>query len=317
MSGASNCAPLKPANGILGENYDVYGANRTIPRSMTAFTVIAWYNCILILILIFFVFKRYSGLYFWSLLITTLAVVPYTTGKCLKMSPELYTSNLLLGSWIKQNTSDDGYLIESLVTIGWVTMIPGQSLVLYSRLHLITQNENLLRFILWLIIVDAVLLIPTSVVLSWTASFGHLQTSLIGYTIFEKIQMSVFTAQELIISATYLWEIRKIFNVILKGKTKNILWQVVAFNVFIICLDTTLLTIEFFNLYMVRKLKGTSNFMFSLFPHQATFTNPSGSSGGSLPVKDKHDMKDFRQSLYCNVSEEEEIRMLTIPSLFR
>ena len=76
----ANCS-LTGGNGISGGNFDVYGANRTIPRSMTAFTAIAWYNALEILVLVFFVFKKYNGLYFWSLLITTLSVVPYATGK--------------------------------------------------------------------------------------------------------------------------------------------------------------------------------------------------------------------------------------------
>jgi hypothetical protein len=72
---------MDDSNGISGGNFDVYGANRTIPRAMTAFTAIAWYNSIEILVLIFFVFKRYSGLYFWSLLINAVSIVPYATGK--------------------------------------------------------------------------------------------------------------------------------------------------------------------------------------------------------------------------------------------
>jgi len=68
-------------NGISGGNFDVYGAHRTISRAMTAFTVIAWYNSIEILVLIFFVFKRYAGLYFWSLLMNAVSIVPYATGK--------------------------------------------------------------------------------------------------------------------------------------------------------------------------------------------------------------------------------------------
>jgi hypothetical protein len=252
MSGTSSCSLGTPSNGVLGGNFDVYGANRTIPRSMTAFTAIAWYNCIVILIFIFVVFKRYSGLYFWSLLITTLAVLPYSTGSLSLWVRHLPPADAFLGSWLKQNSPKDSYLIETLVTVGWVAMIPGQSLVLYSRLHLITQNRRLLRFILWLIIVDSVCLIPTSVILGWTAVFGHNPTSLRGYGVFEKIQMSVFTAQELIISGVYLGVAWKVFDVILKGKTKNIIWQVIAFNIFIICLDATLLTIEFFNLFMVR-----------------------------------------------------------------
>lgn len=80
MYNAANGTFPGPGNGITGANYDVYGADRRIPRSMTAFTAIAWYNTVEILVLIFFVFKKYSELYFWSLLVTTLSVIPYATG---------------------------------------------------------------------------------------------------------------------------------------------------------------------------------------------------------------------------------------------
>lgn len=68
------------ANGITGANFDIYGANRVLPRAMTAFTAIAWYNSIEILILIFVIFRRYSGLYFWSLIVNAISIVPYATG---------------------------------------------------------------------------------------------------------------------------------------------------------------------------------------------------------------------------------------------
>jgi hypothetical protein len=132
-------------------------------------------------------------------------------------------------------------------------MIPGQSLVLYSRLHLITQNERLLRFILCLIVFDSITLQPTSIILGLTAVLGHDGASLHGCSIFEKIQMLIFTTQELIISSTYLWETRKLFSVTLPCRTKNILWEVVAINVLIICLDIALVTTKYCNLYMVRK----------------------------------------------------------------
>jgi hypothetical protein len=78
-------APSSPTmrdfkNGISGGNFDGFGSNRTIPRAMTAFTAIAWYNSIEILLLLFFVFKRYSGLYFWSLFVNAISIVPYATG---------------------------------------------------------------------------------------------------------------------------------------------------------------------------------------------------------------------------------------------
>jgi hypothetical protein len=74
-------ANVTDGNGISGGNFDVYGANRMVPRAMTAFTAIAWYNSIELLILIFFIFRRYSGLYFWSLIVNALSIVPYATGK--------------------------------------------------------------------------------------------------------------------------------------------------------------------------------------------------------------------------------------------
>lgn len=80
MYDSSNCTSVGPDNGVNGANYDIYGTDRRIPRAMTAFTVIAWYNGIEILVLLFYVFKKHSGLYFWSLLITTLSLFPYATG---------------------------------------------------------------------------------------------------------------------------------------------------------------------------------------------------------------------------------------------
>jgi len=68
-------------NGISGADFDIFGSNRIVPRAMTAFTAIAWYNSIEILVLLFFVFKRYSGLYWYSLLVNAISIIPYATGE--------------------------------------------------------------------------------------------------------------------------------------------------------------------------------------------------------------------------------------------
>jgi hypothetical protein len=73
-------ANVTGTNGITGANFDIYGANRVLPRAMTAFTAIAWYNSIELLILVFVIFRRYSGLYFWSLIVNAISIVPYATG---------------------------------------------------------------------------------------------------------------------------------------------------------------------------------------------------------------------------------------------
>jgi hypothetical protein len=51
------------------------------PRSVIAIvcSTLALYNA-LELILIFTTFKRWHGLYFWSLLVATFGIIPYTVG---------------------------------------------------------------------------------------------------------------------------------------------------------------------------------------------------------------------------------------------
>ncbi|KAI4928963.1 hypothetical protein J4E85_005585 [Alternaria conjuncta] len=230
------------ANGITGANFDVFGTNRVLPRAMTAFTAIAWYNSIELIILIFVVFRRYTGLYFWSLIVNTLSIVPYATGR-----------QKLLGAWMKQNSvAHDPRIYNTLLTIGWILMVPGQSMVLYSRLHLISPNLRLLQFIFWVIVVSAVCLCVPTVVLNLRLFTNHPERYLRGYMVMEKIQMTLFTIQEISISCIYLWETRKLMRVILNGKARKWMWQLVAMSILLLILDIALLTTEFLNLYMIQ-----------------------------------------------------------------
>ncbi|KAG9195920.1 hypothetical protein G6011_01041 [Alternaria panax] len=72
-------AKVTNANVISGANFDIYGANRVLPRATTAFTAIVRYNLIELLILVFVIFRRYSGLYFCSFILNAISIVPYAT----------------------------------------------------------------------------------------------------------------------------------------------------------------------------------------------------------------------------------------------
>lgn len=52
---------------------------------MTAFAAIAWYNAIELIILSFLRFKKKKGLYFWSMFITSFAIIVYQIGAWGKM----------------------------------------------------------------------------------------------------------------------------------------------------------------------------------------------------------------------------------------
>ncbi|RMD43031.1 hypothetical protein DV735_g2132, partial [Chaetothyriales sp. CBS 134920] len=186
-----------------------------------------------LLFLTFITFKQYAGLYFWSMLVSTVSIIFYCNGLIIEY---FQTGSLLLG------------LI--LDNIGWMGMITGQSLVLYSRLGLILSNRRILQAIKWMIILDALVFYPTTI----TLNFGHQYTSqsgfATGYYYIEHIQMTFFCVQEFVISGVYVWQTIKLLKVILKQGTRKTMWQLFAINVVIIILDIVLLAIEYRNLHI-------------------------------------------------------------------
>ena len=133
-------------------------------------------------------FKRYNTLYFWSLLVTSWGIILHSLGVILK--------------WFVGSCPWEVHTAFS--SFGWWCMVTGQSLVLYSRLHLAVRDKRILRAILVMIVVDFCLFqVPTTLqkFLSTQANTGvWLQV----YHVYERIQLVVFTLQELIISVIYI-----------------------------------------------------------------------------------------------------------------
>lgn len=152
----------------------------------------------------------------------------------------------------QNNVGHNFYLYNTLLTVGWVLMVPGQSMVLYSRLHLISPNLKMLHVIFWTIIASAICLCVPTVTLNLRQYTKHPDVYTHGYAIMEKIQMVLFTLQEVTISCIYLWETRKLMRVIFDGKARKWMWQLMAMNALLLVLDTTLLTMEFLDLYMIQ-----------------------------------------------------------------
>jgi len=78
-------------------------------------------------------------------------------------------------------------IYNALLTLGWVVMVPGQSMILYSRLHLISPNLKLLRCIFCMIIASAVFLCPPIATLNLRQYTKHPEAYTRGYVIMEKI----------------------------------------------------------------------------------------------------------------------------------
>ncbi|KAF7133646.1 hypothetical protein CNMCM5793_004938 [Aspergillus hiratsukae] len=231
----------QPGDGITG---GYTGNSLALEITIATLAGITWYNAIELIILVFVTFSRYRGCYFWSLLISSsIGLIPYSVGFLLKFFQ-----------------LSEPWLSVTLITIGWWCMVTGQSIVLYSRLHLVLRNPRILRRVLTLILVDAVIFhIPTTVLTygSNMASPGTRQPYIRGYNVMEKIQMTGFCLQEFLISGLYIWETIRMLRLDPDRGKRKIMYQLVAINLIIILMDLGLLVVEYMNKYIMETmLKG-------------------------------------------------------------
>lgn len=207
---------------------------------VTLSIALALYNSLEMVLLISSTFKRWKGLYFWSLSICNLGVVLYALGIML-----IYFR--LSVFWVS----------ELLVDSGWLCMIICQSLVLYSRLGLIVDNVKILNAVKWMIIINSIFLGGTTIVLDWGKAYSRNPSFSEAYFYMEHIQMTGFTLQELIISGLYVWKTIGLLRVISKENTRSMIWQLLAINIIIIAMDTALVILQYKHLQLYQEaIKG-------------------------------------------------------------
>ncbi|OQU94772.1 hypothetical protein CLAIMM_01074 isoform 3 [Cladophialophora immunda] len=219
---------------------------------VTITSALSLYNALELILLIFTTFAVYRGLYFWSLLVATTGLVPYVVG--------------LILLYFQVTASVAGLVINNY---GWWTAITGQSVVLYSRLGIVLGkgNDRILKYVKWMIIIDAICFHTTTTVVvfgSYYASPPAQAPFSRAYTYVEKIQMTGFCIQEFIISGLYLWKAMDIVKAQAqptassintseqkkKKRVHRVMWQLFIINIVIIFLDIALLVIEYRNLHI-------------------------------------------------------------------
>ncbi|KAL4767532.1 hypothetical protein BDW60DRAFT_199867 [Aspergillus nidulans var. acristatus] len=212
----------------------------TLPEefAFTAFASITLYNSIELIILCLASFKRYQGLYFWSLLITSCSLIINYLGFVLLFF-----------------TSITPFISVTFVLIGWYSMVTGHSMVLWSRLHLVLHNPGILRAILYLIIANMIFMqIPVTVLL-YGAVGPRSPTRMAfvrGYSIMERIQLVVFCVQECLLSAIYIWETTKLLRLRPQRAHRVILTQLLAINIVILILDIIVVVFQYAGLFALQ-----------------------------------------------------------------
>ncbi|EXK25558.1 hypothetical protein FOMG_17800 [Fusarium oxysporum f. sp. melonis 26406] len=204
------------------------------------FLAISLYNAIGLNFLIWGTFKRYAGLYFWTVLIATWGIPLYCAGFLIK-----YFGSPLLG-----------YLACTLIVAGWVCMVTGQSMVLWSRLHLVLRNQTRLRLILGMIITDAIICHGAIIPMVYGSFSSNPEMWKKPYSIMEKIQVTIFFLQETILSGFYIVETVKLMRFGQsrgnKRSSRRLMKHVILVNILIIILDITILALEYANQYDIQ-----------------------------------------------------------------
>jgi hypothetical protein len=203
---------------------------------IASFCAVAYWMTLELLVLVYVTFKCHSGVYFWSIIITTLGIILQTTGYLLKEFAH----------------SSPPILTTIISKIGWVSNVTGFSIVLWSRLHLVVNDQRMLRAVLIMILVNGVLMHTPIVVLE----FGLISRYHAAYTrpfqIIERVQQTVFTLQESIISITYIVHTYRFLNSGYPTHTRKVLRLLVLVQAGVIALDGGLTAFDYKGMFTLK-----------------------------------------------------------------
>lgn len=141
-------------------------------------------------------------------------------------------------------------------------MVTGQPFVLNSRLHLVMHNEFRQRLVLAMIVTSAIIChVPITVMVVGANSSNTLPFIRV-YSIYEKLQVTIFFTQEIVILGLYIYETVKLMRV-WEGLTqdqfdrdkgtmsssRHLMTHLITVNFIIVLLDFTIVGLEYSGMY--------------------------------------------------------------------
>ncbi|KAH6976878.1 hypothetical protein EDB80DRAFT_880024 [Ilyonectria destructans] len=212
-------------------------ASLPVDMIIGGFFAVACYNCVEILISLLYRFKRHDGLYFWSMVTATVGIV-------------LHSIVVLL----RYYSLGPNFPLAVLTCIGWYGMVTGQSVVLYSRLHLIISDRAKARWVLIMIMINFCILHIPVTVLFLGSNTRESNRFLTAFNIYERVQLAGFSIQESVISGLYIWEashgLKPIFAM-KKMAARKVIQQLILVNVLVVLLDISLIITQYLDHFQI------------------------------------------------------------------
>lgn len=200
---------------------------------------IAFYNVIELHFLLFSTFLRRRSLYFWSVFAAIWGVALNGLGVV------LHTFIITEKSTIAQIN-----LVMAVLILGWYLMVTGQSLVLYSRLHIVVYDSKTIRGVLAMIIFTVITLHIPVTIIDFLVANDPTGRCVKVYNVYEPLQLTGFAIQEVIISAIYIFYAVKVLRPMqnIHGrKALKTIRNLIYINLLIIALDIALVSLQYAN----------------------------------------------------------------------
>ncbi|KAI0506550.1 integral membrane protein [Xylaria bambusicola] len=226
-----------------------------LPSAMTmaAFAGISFYIGAELNVSLFLFFKRRRGLYFWSCALASWGII-------------LQSIFIILADFeIWRNLKGS----ITFIYLSWLLMVVPQSWVLYSRLYLLMQHDNTLRWVKAILIFTSIVFGVTTIPLGILAQTVKPSLGPVN-AVWDRLQTTVFFVQETTLSILYIWQTRKHLRDVAPllqhsqlsldsattrakvSKTKTMLQHLVYINILIISLDIALLGVQYASLFYLQ-----------------------------------------------------------------
>ncbi|KAJ5267430.1 hypothetical protein N7478_010238 [Penicillium angulare] len=188
------------------------------------------YNSLETVVLIFDAFKHYRGLYFWSMQVAAWGILVHAIPAMARFMSQ--SSNLA---------------VSIPFMIGWYAMVTGQAIMLYSRLRIVVRDATLLRWVLWMIIITACAFHIPMTVLFFGVNSGDARF-VRPAMIYDRIQVTGFCIQDLIICGLYMREAMRSLKLItqMRGPDgRKVMIHLIWVNVLVVVMNILLLITEY------------------------------------------------------------------------
>lgn len=203
--------------------------NITVLEIVSMFSIGA-YNAVEVGLSTFNCFTQYRGMYFWSMQVASWGILLHG-----------------LPAQVRYVSQAPNLPMCIPFIIGWYAMVTGQTVVLYSRLHLVAEDRSSLCWIPRMIATNSIILHIPMTVLFFGVNLGD-PRFIRPAQIYDRIQLTGFCVQDFIICGIYIREATRALQPVLEARGREgrkVIYHLILVNIVVVLMNAALLFTEY------------------------------------------------------------------------